>query len=187
MRVVERPVGDRRAGDARRERIRRLHQAHQRHVAAVAPAEHADALRVDEGQAAQEFDAAYLVLHLDIAHAKAERSLEALAAHSAAAIVEREDDVAVLHQVLMEQTAPRIGDALRARAAIDVDEHRITLARFEVARLQQLVVHRLAVGRRDGAELRAHVFIEIPLIRMRGVELIGQHRRQQAPTAKSAA
>ena len=44
--VVERPVGHRRDGDAGGEGFGFLHQHHQRHVAAVAPPEHADAVGV---------------------------------------------------------------------------------------------------------------------------------------------
>ena len=66
MRVVQRPVRDRRAGDARRERVRRLHQAHQRHVPAVAPAEDADALRIDDTAAPRRNSTPRdLILHLD--------------------------------------------------------------------------------------------------------------------------
>ena len=50
---------------------------------------------------------------------------------AAAAIVEREHDVAVLRQVLVEQVAPRVLHALHAGSAIHVDEHRVALAGAE--------------------------------------------------------
>ena len=144
-------------------------------------------MRVDVRQAAQEFDALHLILHFDAAHARYSAVSNGTPRNAAAAIVEREHDVAVLHEVLMEQAAPGVGDPLHAGAAVDIDEHRVTFPGLERARLEQLVLQRLAVGGRDRAELRSHVLIEIRRVRMRCVERVGEHRGQRARRRQRAA
>ena len=63
------------------------------------------------------------------------------AAKARAPIVEREDDVTVLHEVLLEEpfvatwiSAPRAPHSLHAGSAIHIDYDGITLARLQLAR-----------------------------------------------------
>ena len=93
----------------------------------------------------------------------------------AAAIVERKHHVAGARQDLREQIAvPVVDDALHARAAVDIDDGRVALGGIEVQRLEQLVVQRLSVGRREGADLGNGIVRKIGRIRMLRIQSIFQ-------------
>ncbi len=137
MSVVQAPVRYWRARDTRRELLRRLHHAHERHVPAVAPAEHADVRRIHVGKRLQVVNARNLILDLHRPHALVERGLELHTAETAAAIVQREDHVAVLHEVLPEEPfiapripTPRAPHALHTRPTVHINDDGISLARL---------------------------------------------------------
>ena len=109
----------------------------------------------------------------------AERRLESRAANTAAAIVEREHDVAVLGEILMEEVAPGIAHALHAGTAVHIDEHRITFAGSEAVRgFSSLYCIACPSAAAIVPNSGVHVLIEIGRIRMRRIELVGLHHRQ---------
>lgn len=113
MRVVEPPIGDRRARDASAKCFSRG-QCHQRHVVAVAPAHDADAIGCDERLGFQEVHAAQLIFDFHFAGAVGNHRLEGVAPKTRA-VVEREHDEAVLCEHLSKQTLCCAGVAIQSR------------------------------------------------------------------------
>ena len=103
-----------------------------------------------------------------------DRGLEFDTATGAAAIVQCENDVAVLCQVLTEQllvrARPRTLHHLDAGSAVNIHEHRILFTRDQIARLGDLVVERLTVAGFKTAKLGGDVFRQVG-----GVRVIRRH------------
>ena len=115
--VVQRPIRHRRTGDAGTKHLRRLEHQHERHVAAVAPAPHADARAIDVlCEPSQRAPSTWSATSIS-PQPTADRRLKCGAAKCAAAVVELEDDVARPSQYLSEAVArPVIEHPLNARA-----------------------------------------------------------------------
>ena len=106
MGVIQLPFRNRRAGNARSEHARRFLQQLERHITAIGPAISGDFHGVHKGLRLQPRHARELILNLDRAHSVIDRVFERLAAIGRAAIVDGEDDPALLHQILLERPAP---------------------------------------------------------------------------------
>src|SRR6185503_19218981 len=94
------PVGDRGAGNADLKDVRGAHHRHAGHVAAVAPAVHADARGINEWELRQRANTRDLVVYFDGAHAVGDGAFEGEPAVVAAAVVQLENDETLLRQVL---------------------------------------------------------------------------------------
>ncbi|PAV92559.1 hypothetical protein WR25_16042 [Diploscapter pachys] len=166
MRVVQLPVGHRRAGHRRRIDPRRLLQHLQRHVSAIGPAIGRDLVTIHERQRLQVIGASQLVLDLYRAHRVIDLVLERLAAVVRAAIVDLEIDPALADQILRQRPLPATRHLLAsARTAIMFEEHGIFFARHQ-RRGDHLPIQRAAVLRLDRPELRRLVAGEIGVIGM---------------------
>src|SRR4051812_21483998 len=93
-----------------------------------------------------------------------------MAAIGRASIVEREDNPAMLDEILLDRAAPGVGRLPpRPRAAIDLEEDRIASAGL-TRRRKHPVMQLGAVRRLDRTEARLDVGGEIGRVRMRRVE-----------------
>ena len=181
MGVIQAPVGDRCHGHTRCDWSRVLRQHHQRHVAAVAPAEIADVRGIHEGLLGQPAHADHLIGHFRTAHAPEDGGFELHATPGAAAIVEREHDIAALRHHLIEQTPAAIPTALHVlhmRTAVDPDQHRVALAFVEAERLDHAVVESLAILGLEAAEFRRQVRFQIGVVGVPLLDLVGFEYRQ---------
>ena len=118
------PVDDRRPGNAHRVNIGTTQHGERSHVAAERPAEDADPLGVDLGEAlageAQRLD---LILKRDVAEVAADRPLPGAAAEGRTTTIGQKDDEAVIRQPLVEEIAAgHRHDVGVVRPAVDVDE-----------------------------------------------------------------
>src|SRR6185312_1976450 len=148
-RVVAVPIGGWRPRHTDLEYVGCPHHGHTGHVAAVTPAEDTGSSSIGVGQSGEILDAGDLVIHLHRAHAVRESGFEGEAAVEPTAIVELEDDEALLREVLRSQIhgqAPIVGDALDVRATVDRNDHRVASSRLEGRWPVDCAVQRRAVG-----------------------------------------
>ena len=105
---------------------------------------HRDLGRIDERLALEPVDARELVLHLGVAHRAIDRVFELHAAAVGPAVVDGEDDPALVDQGLVKRqlAVPGVGHLLPVRAAIDIEIDRIALAGLELGREHPVVEFR---------------------------------------------
>ena len=113
---------------------------------------HADTRRIDEALLLKPGDACELVGKFQLAEVPVDWRLERVAAPGRAAIVQRQDKVAVLRQQLVEQetaAAPGVHHELRMRPAVERENRRIFFLWIETGRLDEPRLQQRAVLRRN--------------------------------------
>src|SRR5207244_6290349 len=96
------------------------------HVASIAPTVYANSRNIREPERLQPANALDMVADLDLAKAARDVRLEPQSAPRRAAIIELQDDEAVLRQHLRSQVhrlRPAVVHHLRPRTAVDGDDH----------------------------------------------------------------
>lgn len=132
--VVEEPIGNGCAADAGLDELGFAQHRVESHVAAIAPAGHADAGWVDKAQRDEVFDASFLILYFDLAKFAVELGFPEVAATAGASIVHLPDYETFVGQHLIEISAavPCVADGLSVRTSIDHDDGRVFLCGVEV-------------------------------------------------------
>src|SRR5688500_706206 len=159
MRVVETPIGYRRARDTCAKDITSRHR-HQRHKAAVAPTHDADAIRIHIGLSFQKLHTAELIFNFDLAELAPNGRLEGVTSKARAAIIQREDDEPLLSEQLAKVTLycasaahPIFANILEVWSTVGIDDDRITIAALQSRGFQESIEQCLAIARRNGSEL----------------------------------
>ena len=171
--LVERPhpVGDPEEVHARLERIGLEGERGQHHVAAVAPADDPDPGRVHVAGAGQHPLARDHVAEVGLAVLPVVHGVEGLAVAAAAAVVDVEDHVAVVHQRLDQGEIAHLG--LASGPAVDHDDgRRLRLGRRLVRPVEQAGDLETVVGA-EAHHLRHHQVLATDL----GVQRAGQPPR----------
>ena len=149
-RVVKAPVDDRRNRDTGGDFLRRFRQEHHGHVAAIAPAEYADALWIDERLCLEPADAGDLVFD-----AQWDAQLTD-ALRLRASVVRTRGDLSVLAETADGSQARVQAGVREARLTLDSDGESVTLAYYsgytyrEVAELLTAPLPTIKTRLRDG-------------------------------------
>ncbi len=154
--VVAVPVGHGGPAHTDFEDLGGAHHGHAGHVAAVAPAVDPHARGIDIGELREFADGGYLVVDFDRAHSVGDGGFEGEAAVRASPVVDLQDHETLLREVLgakVHRQRPLVERALDVRAAVDRDNDRVALARFEDRRAEDGAVEERAIGGIRGGEL----------------------------------
>mmetsp|Transcript_7057 Transcript_7057/g.30035 ORF Transcript_7057/g.30035 Transcript_7057/m.30035 type:complete len:853 (-) Transcript_7057:974-3532(-) len=168
--VVQRPVGDRGDGDRGRKRGVRIQHRAGGQEAAVAPAEEADACRVDARHAARQLaHRGEQVCHLVPAEGMVVGARELTVAVLHAARVQRQHAIAALLPVgdPGHVTAPGPADRRRAGAAVGHHDHRLLLAVAALLRREEKSIQRRAAVSRRQRQRERRVGVGLKILRGR--------------------